>query len=417
MLSDPNSSHSLNRRQFLQQTTWLGVSALLSGPLLSRAIAAESPDIVTLPFANGTRPMVTYPQKRPLIRVTSRPPQLETPFNVFNEGVITPNDAFFVRYHLANIPTAIDGGTFELALGGNVRTPTRFTVADLKTQFDPVEVIAVNQCSGNSRALFNPRVSGGQLGNGAMGNARWKGVRLRDLLDRAGVGAGARQVTFNGADEPVIPATPDFIKALEVDHARDGEVMIAYEMNGGDLPLLNGYPLRLVVPGYYGTYWIKHLNAVTVVNEPFTGFWMAKAYRIPDTAGASIAPGTVPKTTVPIARFNVRSFLTNLGEGAAIPVGRPTPLRGIAFDGGTGIREISFSADGGRTWREAKLGQDLGRYSFREWNATFTPDRAGNYELKCRATSAAGETQPSTPGWNPAGYMRNVVETVNVVAS
>jgi DMSO/TMAO reductase YedYZ molybdopterin-dependent catalytic subunit len=417
MLSDPHSPWSLNRRQFLQQTTWLGLGALFSRPLLSRSYAAESPDTVTLPFANGTRPLVTYPQKRPLIQVTARPPQLETPFAVFNEGLFTPNDAFFVRYHLANIPTAIDGGTFELALGGNVRTPIRFSVADLKSQFEPVEVVAVNQCSGNSRGFFNPRVSGGQLGNGAMGNARWKGVPLRAVLDRVGVGEGARQVTFNGADEPVIPATPDFVKALDIDHARDGEVMIAYEMNGAELPLLNGYPLRLVVPGYYGTYWVKHLNAVTVVNDPFTGFWMEKAYRIPDTPGASITPGTVPKTTVPIARFNVRSFLTSHTDGASIQTGRETRLRGIAFDGGNGIRGMSFSPDGGRTWRDATLGKDQGRYSFREWTATFIPEHTGNYELKCRATTGSGETQPLTPNWNPAGYMRNVVEIVNVVAT
>lgn len=417
MHSDPQSPFSLSRRQFLQQSTWLGVGALLSGPLLSRALAEDASQTVTLPFANGTRPLVTYPQKRPLIRVTSRPPQLETPFAVFNESLITPNDAFFVRYHLANIPTAIDGARFELTLGGNVRTPTRFSVADLKTQFEPVEVVAVNQCSGNSRGFFSPRVSGGQLGNGAMGNARWKGVRLRDVLDRAGVGEGARQVTFDGADESVIPATPDFVKALDIDHARDGEVMIAYEMNGADLPLLNGFPLRLVVPGYYGTYWVKHLKTINVVNERFTGFWMEKAYRIADTPNASIPPGTVPKTTVPIGRFNVRSFITNLADGAVIQMGREQPLRGIAFDGGKGIREVSFSTDGGRTWRDATLGKDHGKYSFREWTASFSPDRAGDYELKCRATSGSGETQPLTPTWNPTGYMRNVVETVTVAAT
>ena len=417
MRSDPPLPWSLDRRQFLERSTKLGLAALLSQPLLSRVFAAESSGSVTLPFANGERPLVTYPQKRALIRVTSRPPQLETPFAIFNEGLITPNDAFFVRYHLANIPTTIDGARFELALGGNVKTPTRFSVADLRSQFDPVEVVAVNQCSGNRRGFFNPPVSGGQLGNGAMGNARWKGVRLRDVLERVGMGAGARQVTFNGADEPVIPATPDFVKALEIDHARDGEVMIAYEMNGAELPLLNGYPLRLVVPGYYGTYWVKHLNVINVVNDPFTGFWMEKAYRIPDTPGASITPGTVPKTTVPIARFNVRSFITSHADGTAIRTGQETRLRGIAFDGGNGIRGMTFTYDGGRTWREAQLGRDEGRYSFREWTASFVPRQAGNYELKCRATSGSGDVQPLTPNWNPAGYMRNVVETVTVTAT
>ena len=413
MLSDPFSISSLDRRQFLRNASALGLGALVVGRV-SRVFGADDSDLVRLPFQNGLRPLVKYPQKRPLIRLTSRPPQLETPFAVFDEGPITPNDAFFVRYHLANIPTEIDGATHRLSVDGSVRVPSRFSVADLKSQFEPVEVTAVNQCSGNSRGFFNPRVVGGQLGNGAMGNARWKGVRLRDVLDRAGVGAKARQVSFNGLDEAVMAATPDFVKALDIDHARDGEVMIAYEMNGSDLPMLNGFPLRLVVPGYYGTYWVKHLSAITVLDETFTGFWMQKAYRIPDTPGASIEPGTALKTSIPIGRFNVRSFITSHMEGAVLPKGRAASLRGIAFDGGHGIREVNYSVDGGRSWTEARLGKDLGRYSFREWTGTFTPDRAGNLELRCRATTQTGETQQDQPGWNPSGYMRNVVETVNV---
>lgn len=416
MLSDPFSISSLDRRQFLRSASALGLGALVVGRV-SRVFGAEDPDVVRMPFQNGLRTLVKYPQKRPLIRLTSRPPQLETPFAIFNEGPITPNDAFFVRYHLANIPTEIDGATHQLSIDGEVRQPSRFSVADLKAQFEPVEVTAVNQCSGNSRGFFNPRVVGGQLGNGAMGNARWKGVRLRDVLDRAGVGAKARQVSFDGLDGPVVAATPDFVKALDIDHARDGEVMIAYEMNGSELPMLNGFPLRLVVPGHYGTYWVKHLSRITVLDEDFTGFWMQKAYRIPDTPGASIEPGSAMKTSVPIMRFNVRSFITSHADGAVLPKGRAASLRGIAFDGGHGIREVSYSTDGGRTWTEAVLGKDLGRYSFREWTGTLTPDRAGNLELKCRATTKSGETQPDQPGWNPSGYMRNVVETVTVMVA
>ncbi len=186
---------------------------------------------VTLPFANGERELVKYPQKRPLIRLTTRPPQLETPFSVFNEGIVTPNDAFFVRYHLAGIPTEIDTAAFDVKVKGSVHAEQTFSLGDLRS-FEPVEVVAVLQCSGNSRGFVQPRVAGGQSGNGAMGNARWKGARLKDVLAMAGLKAGARQVTFNGLDKPVLAATPDFIKALDVDHAMDGEVMLAYEMNG-----------------------------------------------------------------------------------------------------------------------------------------------------------------------------------------
>ena len=154
-----------------------------------------------------------------------------------------------------------------------------------------------------------------------MGNARWRGVPLKAVLDMAGVQAGAKQVTFNGMDGPVSDKTPDFVKALDIDHARDGEVMLAYGMNGDDLPVLNGFPLRLVVPGYYGTYWVKHLNEITVIDSVFDGFWMKSAYRIPDTPNNCVEPGTAPKATIPINRFTVRSFITSVTDGAKLKPG------------------------------------------------------------------------------------------------
>jgi len=381
--------------------------------LAASAPWARAEDFVVLPFENGKRPLVKYPQKRPLIRLTTRPPQLETPFSVFDEEVITPNDAFFVRYHLNLPPLNVDVDAFRLRVMGKINTPAEFSVAELKSKFEPVEIIAVNQCSGNGRGFSQPRVSGGQMANGAMGNARWKGVRLKDVLEKAGVAAGARQVTFNGLDAPVLEKTPDFVKALEVDHALDGEVMLAYEMNGADLPVLNGYPLRLVVPGYYGTYWMKHVNEITVVDEVFSGYWMGTAYRIPDNACACLEPGTTPKKTIPISRLNVRSFITSLADGAEIRAGQPATVKGIAFDGGYGIREVLFSDDGGQSWREAELGKDLGKYSFRQWQIRFAP-KAGLMTLMVKAANRIGQSQPMEPLWNPAGYMRNVVEAVRV---
>jgi DMSO/TMAO reductase YedYZ molybdopterin-dependent catalytic subunit len=384
------------------------------GLVASHVVAPLAAEMVVLPFANGERPLVKYPQKRPLIRLTTRPPQLETPFAVFNEGVITPNDAFFVRYHLSEVPTEIDAETFRVEIKGQVNTPLKLSVAELKRQFEPVEIVAVNQCSGNGRGFFNPRVAGGQMGNGAMGNAKWKGVRLKDVLNKASVAAGAKQVTFNGLDKPVNEKTPDFIKALDVDQALDGETMLAYEMNGEPLPMLNGFPLRLVVPGYFGTYWVKHVNEITVVGETFAGFWMNPAYRIPDNEGACVEPGTAPAKTRPITRYNVRSFITSLADGDRVAIGQGMEVRGIAFDGGYGISEVLFSADDGKTWRGAELGKDLGKFSFREWTIPFTPARAGAYTLKVKATNRIGQSQPPEPLWNPTGYMRNVIETVRV---
>lgn len=401
---------SVSRRRFLLRTAQAG-AFLLAG----RHLRGE--ETVRLPFANGERRLVQFPGKRPLILLTHRPPQLETPFSVFNEDILTPNDAFFVRYHLSGVPLSIDADAFRLEIKGLVERPLQLSLADLRRDFENVEVVAVNQCSGNSRGFFEPRVAGGQLAHGAMGNARWRGVRLRDVLDQAGVKAGARQVVANGLDTAPIAATPDFIKALDIDQARDGEVILAFEMNGEPLPLLNGFPLRLVVPGHYGTYWVKHLNELTVVPEAYDGFYMATAYRIPATPGHSLPPGTAPKSTVPIQRFTIRSFLTSVLDGASVPAARETRLRGIAFDSGAGITEVLVSTDGGESWRPAQLGRDLGRYSFREWTLPWTPGRPGRYDVRCRALNRLGETQPLAPLWNPSGYMRNVVESTLVNAT
>ncbi len=409
------ATRTAQRRSFLRQAGTLGAASAFG----STALAALAADVntVTLPFENGVRDLVAYPQKRPLILLTSRPPQLETPFAVFNESVLTPNDAFFVRYHWSGIPTSIDAQTYRLKVGGNVNTVLDLSLAELKQMADATDLVAVNQCSGNSRGHFAPRANGGQLSNGAMGNARWTGVPLKKVLEKAGVKAGSVQVSFNGLDKPPVGDGPDFVKALNIDHALNGEVMLAWQMNGADLPLLNGYPVRLIVPGYYGTYWVKHVSDILVTDKVFDGFWMSTAYRIPDTGCACVEPGSAVTKTIPINRFNVRSFITSLTDGMNLKAGRETVVRGIAFDGGYGITEVAFSSDGGQTWHPARLGKDLGRYSFREWTAAFTPKQKGPLELKVRAVNRIGESQPLSALWNPMGYMRNVVESTRIVVA
>jgi DMSO/TMAO reductase YedYZ molybdopterin-dependent catalytic subunit len=363
-------------------------------------------------FDNGERPLVQLPGKRPLIGLTSRPPQLETPFEVFNESVLTPNDAFFVRYHLSDLPTQIDPAAFRLTIGGHVETELSLSLSELRHAFPVQEIVAVNQCSGNGRGFFEPRMGGGQLGNGAMGNARWTGVPLRALLDRAGVRSGAREVAFNGLDNPTVDTILDFVKSLGIDHARDGEVLVAFAMNGENLPFLNGYPLRLVVPGYYGTYWIKHLNDINVLDAEFDGYWMKTAYRIPDNDCACVPAGGRPETTRPIGRLNVRSFVTSHRNGQVVPGTQAIELRGIAFSGGDGVARVLVSADGG-DWQEARLGEDLGRYSFREWRLGL-PLSKGRHVIRAQAFARNGDTQPLEPLWQPAGYMRNVVEALTL---
>lgn len=406
-------NNHLGRRQVLRDAIALAVAA---SPLASLAKTAEAnPEEVT--FAAGPRPLVQYPQKRPLTLVTTRPPHLETPFAVFNEGPITANDAFFVRYHLADFPTSIDPDSYRLTVKGSVGTPLSLSLDELKALAEPVEVVAVNQCSGNSRGFSMPRVFGAQLGNGSMGNARWLGVPLKAVLEKAGVGAQAQQVTFRGLDKPVLPSTPSFIKALDISHAMNGEPMIAWSMNGTDLPFLNGYPIRLVVPGYFGTYWVKHLSEIEVLDHTFDGFFMAKGYQVPDNDCLCISPGTTAAKTRPISRLPVRSFITSVQAGAVLPLNSGVLLKGIAFDGGAGVDKVEVSIDGGARWYRAALGADLGRFSFREWTLPITFSHKGATQLMVRATNAAGETQPMNADWNPGGYRRHVVETTHVTVA
>ncbi|WP_267221214.1 molybdopterin-dependent oxidoreductase [Dyella silvae] len=405
------NSNDISRRRFLQIAGLAGSIGALGG---ARAFGAE-PSTFRLPFANGERELSrAFPQKGEMILLRTRPPLLETPFDVFDQGVFTPNNRFFVRWHLAYIPTQIDAASFRLVVRGKVGKTLSLSVEQLMKEFEPVELAAVNQCSGNSRGLFNPRVAGGQWANGAMGCARWTGVRLKDILDRAGVDAGAVQVRFNGLDSGVVPATPDFIKSLDIDHARDGEVMVAYGMNGEQLPLLNGFPLRLVVPGWYSTYWVKMLSDIEVLDKPDDNFWMAKAYLIPDTPHANVVPGQTGYKGVPINRMVPRSFFTNLRDGDAVLSGHAVQMRGIAFGGDTGVAKVLWSNDGGSHWKEAELEKDYGKYSFRRWHAHYTPKARGEDTLMVKAINSNGVEQPAAANWNPGGFMRNEIESVKV---
>ena len=408
------TASSFTRRRFLEGAAGLGLTGLL-GTASWKALAA--PD-VTLPFVNGERTLTTtFPQKGTMILQRTRPPLLETPFEVFDQGVFTPNDQFYVRWHLENIPTNINPAEFRLSIHGHVNKPVELTLDDLTTRFERVELAAVNQCSGNSRGFFAPRVAGAQWANGAMGNARWTGVRLKDVLDSVGVRAGAVAVRYNGMETGAIPATPIFKRSLAIDHARDGEVMIAFLMNGEPLPVVNGFPIRMVVPGWYAPYWVKMLHDIEVLDKPDDYFWMTEEYQIPDTPHASVKPGQTGFKTVPINRMVPRSFVTNVRDGVIVKVGAPFELRGIAFGGDAGVAHVKVSVDGGRQWELARLGIDHGKYGFRQWSATVRFPKPGAHVVMVMATNAAGVSQPLEPNWNPGGFMRNAVESVAVQAA
>lgn len=398
--------HRSGRRRFL---AGVGATGVLT------AWQARADDTIKLPIsAPAERHLTTgFPEKGRMVLQRTRPPLLETPFDVFDRGVFTPNDEFYVRWHLENIPTAIDVRTYRVAVRGHVNKPLSLSLTDILAM-PHTEIVAVNQCSGNSRGLFQPRVAGGEWGNGAMGNARWSGVRLRDVLDRAGVQPGAVQVRFNGLDGPAVTDAPAFMKSLGIDHARDPEVLIAFQMNGAQLPLLNGFPLRLVVPGWYGTYWVKMLSDIEVLDKPDENFWMKTAYLIPDTPNANVKPGQTGFKSIPINAMVPRSFFTNVTAGQKIAAGKKAPLRGIAFGGNCGVQQVDLSLDGGRTWKPTRLGKDEGKYSFRQWDTVVDTPASGALDAMVRCTNTRSETQPMEANWNPAGFMRNVVESVRL---
>jgi len=359
----------------------------------------------------------TLPGKQPLIKRSWRPPNFETPVRLFNEP-FTPNDAFFVRYHLPGIPM-VDAGAWRLRIAGDaVATPFELTLAALQTEFPQVELAALCMCSGNRRGLSSPHVPGVQWGHGAMGNARWKGVRLKDLLARAGVSAAAIEVAFDGADTAAMDSTPDFVKSIPAWKAMDENTLIAWEMNGEPLPHWNGFPVRLVVPGWTATYWMKHLVSIDVRTVPLTGFWMNPAYRIP-LGRFPIVERFLSQEgsgSTPITEMVTNSLVTNIRDQGLYRAKTPLFVRGVAWDGGHGIERVDVSADGGRNWQAGALGEDLGRFAWRPWSFAFTPT-PGEHVVMARATNRMGTTQTSELLFNPAGYHNNVVQRIRIRCS
>jgi DMSO/TMAO reductase YedYZ molybdopterin-dependent catalytic subunit len=420
----------LSRRDLLGTLGVAGAGTVVSRWLAPDVAIAQEPgrgkaiETFTGPGANphwnSVGPYVTEPQKVPLILLTDRPVQLETPRHYFRTA-FTPNEAFYVRWHLESIPNGVDLKNWKLQIEGNVSKPLALSLLDLMNKFKPVSVAAVNQCSGNSRSRLQPRVAGAQWGNGAMGNAMWTGVRLRELLDIVGIKSGSLQVQFRGLETGQGPAglgSNLFLKSLDLGNPVLDECVVAYLMNGEPLPMLNGFPVRLVVPGYFATYWTKCLTWIRVLDVPDENFWMKTGYRVPDTPRGNTTPEDVKAgkvRTIPIERFPVRSFLISPDGSAKIPAGMTVTLRGIAFSGFGRVNSVEVSDDNGKTWMAAKLGEDHGAYSFRTWEASWTAKLPGRYSLAVRATDEKGNTQPDEPVWNAGGYLWNRIERQEIV--
>ncbi len=408
-----DSIEGISRRRLMA-----GAAILAAPAILPRRVFADEP-VVDLhsPSGNSLRHISSaFPEKGPMIVHRTRPNWLEPRFEIFDKGVFTPNNQHYVSWHYQTFPTEVDPDKFTLAVRGHVEKPLTISMKDLLAM-PRISLAAVSQCAGNSRLYFEPGVAGAPWANGSMANALWTGVPLRHVLDLAGIKPGAQVIRFAGADESPAEDTPRFMKSLSIDHARDGEVMLAFGINGEQLPLLNGFPLRLVVPGWVATYWIKALNDIEVLDQPDTNYWTVKGYRFPDVPDHTVAPGQTGYNLVSITKLFPRSFVTNLKDGDKVASGKPVYLRGIAFGGDCGVAKVELSLDGGQSWQAAKLGKDEGKYGFRRWESNLALPGTGAHAVSVRCTNSKGEAQPLKTTWNPQGYMRFNVETIKLTAA
>jgi DMSO/TMAO reductase YedYZ molybdopterin-dependent catalytic subunit len=352
-----------------------------------------------------------FPGKRDMIVQRIRPPLLEAPMEAFREGTITPNDRMFVRWNWP-MPTEVKAAEHRVAVGGAVKAPVSLSLDDIAGAGEHVDIVAINQCAGNGRGLSEPRVTGTQWGNGAMGCAKWTGVRLRDVLAKAGVAEGAKRVRFAGLDVPLTEGAPQFIKSIPLDIAMRDDVLVAWAMNDEPLPILHGFPLRIVVPGWFSTYWVKMLGAIEVLAGEDESHYVAETYRWPT---APVKPGDKDFATVPITTMPPRSFITSHADGGTVALGKPLTLEGFAFGGDTGLAKVELVGDG---WSiPCELGPDEhGPYAFRRWSVTLPSVSGDLAQVGTKATNSNGLSQPDALFWNPSGYARNVIERITLRA-
>ncbi len=397
----------LTRRALIAGASAGGLGAALAGPVLGQKLVD-----LGLPGGPSLRPLAPqFPGKGEMIVQRIRPPLLEAPMEVFAKGTITPNDRHFVRWNWA-MPTEVNAAKHRVAVGGAVKTPVSLTLDAIASAGETVEIVAINQCAGNGRGLSEPRVTGTQWGNGAMGCAKWTGVRLKDVLAKAGVAQGAKRVRFAGLDVPMTDGGPQFIKSIPMDIAMRDDVLVAWGMNDEPLPILHGFPLRIVVPGWFSTYWVKMLSTIEVLTGEDESHYVAETYRWPMVA---VEPGDKGFPTVPITAMPPRSFITSHADGGVVALGKPLTLEGIAMGGDAGLAKVDLVGKGRAI--PCTLGPDEGGpYALRRWSLTLPQVSDNLTEIGVRATNLDGAVQPETLVWNPSGYARNVIERITLVA-
>ena len=344
-----------------------------------------------------------------LIIRSDSPADFETPVQLLDKGWITSNDAHYVRSHLS-FPN-VELNNWNLTVEGEVNRSLKLTMRDIRG-FQEVTRTVTLECSGNGRAFADPPVAGLQWEKGAVGTARWTGIPLRDVLMKAQVQPNAKHVILNGADVPV-GAVPDFVRSIPIEKAMHPDTILAYRMNGEDIPIPHGFPLRLIVPGWEAAASTKWIVNIRVSEVEAGGFFMQNAYRIPRRP---VTPGEAvdPKEMIPYTELNVKSIFTHPLEGATVRTGAAVELRGFAWAGEADITRVDVSTDSGGTWDTAMLDGDRAKYAWRRFRYLWKPVRSGSFVVMSRATDSRGRTQPPVASWNPAGYMYNVMDKVRV---
>jgi len=333
------------------------------------------------------------------------PLNCETPIPALIGGVVIPNLRFYVRNHF-RIPK-LEASTWRLNVGGLVERPLSLSLRDLVKMPSQTQFVTL-ECAGNGRSILDPRVNGEQWNYGAVSTAEWTGVPLAEVLHLAGVKPAAREVVFRGADTGKLDASSELIsfeRSLTIDDAHGTEPLLAYAMNGDALPILHGYPLRLIVPGWYAMASVKWLTQIDVIGDLFTGHYQTGTYFYEwQRAGQLIRE--------PVSLQRVRSLITEPELDSEVEQG-DLPIRGVAWSGAAPIARVEVSIDGCR-WQEARLLGERKRHSWQGWELIARLERPGPILIAARATDMASRTQPEVPEWNRLGYGSNAIQKVRV---
>ncbi|MEM8694386.1 MAG: sulfite oxidase [Pseudomonadota bacterium] len=350
-----------------------------------------------------------------LTLLNDRPVNAETPPELLDDA-ITPTSRHFIRNN-GIPPEDVDPATWTLTIDGFVDTPLEMTIADMKDRFEVVTMALTLECGGNGRSFFNPPAKGNQWTYGAVACSEWTGVRLKDVLEAAGVQDNVVYTAHYGADEHLSgdPEKLPISRGVPIAKALTDNVLIAFEMNGTDLHPMNGAPLRLVVPGWPASTahkWLKRIELRDIVHDgpKMTG----SSYRVPNrkvAAGEEVAK----EDFVIIERMPVKSLVTFPANGAS--VGMETEVRGHAWSGDREIASLDVSFDFGATWQKAELDAPVNSGAWQNWRTNITFPQAGYYEVWARATDTAGEMQPFAIDWNPKGYLNNTMHRVGLRVS